>query len=517
MDSLDETRERVNSSLEIEGWVTVAFVFMLALLPRLLVLFVVTDPQNPGQGWNTDVFHHWQIAYFSKEIGFSKGFLRLWDIKGMEYFWGLLHPLLITVLFHLTGTVDIIILRLLSSVAGSCSVVLVFYIMRRLFGNRVGIAAMFVALLNPVSIFFDASGMLGPLGIMFLLAGLWSYMNKRAAWAGILWAISAMVRAEYWLFGLGLVIAGLYQERDENVRFDLTAGWVAVIIVYMIFLFSKTGNPIYPVYWNFIGNVFGVWLKEDPLTSIQVIAVWANRALAILSAVFAYWVFKKHTPYRMLFLLCLGSVLFYGVFMGFTSFSNNFTLRSLVDRYTVLPYISLGIFSVALLLYGLPKVRPRWLWRSVGYLLFLLVLAASQLIWKTILNHYEPTRASWVATQEITADIIKDYIGGTICYPEDRPEITYALTRYHGVAAENLEGQMYDPFAYFEDDPFADWQSSRQEIKSWLISQDIQTLVFYTSKDHYLEMIGREPDWFEFAGTTQNGRLQIYSVLLASS
>ncbi|MFQ5922275.1 MAG: hypothetical protein ACE5M4_05475, partial [Anaerolineales bacterium] len=53
----------------------------LAAIARLYVLFFVTEPQNPGLGWYGDVFHHWQIAYLSQEIGFSEGFLRLWDFK----------------------------------------------------------------------------------------------------------------------------------------------------------------------------------------------------------------------------------------------------------------------------------------------------------------------------------------------------------------------------------------------------------------------------------------------------
>ena len=61
-----------------ESWINArtlaiaAGVFLLAAVPRLVVIFFVTDPQNPGIGWYGDTFHHWQIAYLSMEIGFEE-------------------------------------------------------------------------------------------------------------------------------------------------------------------------------------------------------------------------------------------------------------------------------------------------------------------------------------------------------------------------------------------------------------------------------------------------------------
>src|ERR1700686_2587187 len=82
-----------------------------ALIPRLTYLFVFSDPENAGQGW-TDAYHHWQIAYLTKEIGLTHG-PRLWDMRGVEYFWGPLHPLLMDALFFATGSIDIVLARLL--------------------------------------------------------------------------------------------------------------------------------------------------------------------------------------------------------------------------------------------------------------------------------------------------------------------------------------------------------------------------------------------------------------------
>ena len=107
-------------------WVSIIAIFFIALIPRLLYIFVFSNPDFPG--WYTDTFHHWQIAYLSKEVGFSQGFLRLWDFKGMEFFWGLLHPLVIAIIIGLTGSTSILGSRLLSTFGGAISIVLIFLI-----------------------------------------------------------------------------------------------------------------------------------------------------------------------------------------------------------------------------------------------------------------------------------------------------------------------------------------------------------------------------------------------------
>src|SRR3989344_7637477 len=111
----------------------ILFVFLLALIPRLIVLFGYSDPENAGPGWYGDVYHHWQIAYLSKEVGFKEGFLRLWDFKGLEYYWGLLHPLVLIIGFALSGSTSIVVPRMISEIFGSLSITLIFLIINRHF------------------------------------------------------------------------------------------------------------------------------------------------------------------------------------------------------------------------------------------------------------------------------------------------------------------------------------------------------------------------------------------------
>ena len=74
-----------------------------------------------------------------------------------------------------------------------------------------------------------------------------------------------------------------------------------------------------------------------------------------------------------------------------------------------------------------------------------------------------------------------------------------------------MQGQMYDPFAYFSGDPFANWEESRPIVRDWLARDDIRLLVFYAGKWNYEEMIRREPAWFQHLMTSHFGKIEIYA------
>jgi len=126
-DELDLDKNIIQKSKKVKekfSWKSLIvpfIIFLIAFIPRIIYIFFLSNPNFTG--WYTDTFqdtfHHWQIAYLSKEVGFSHGFLRLWDFKGMEFFWGLLHPLVLVILFYLTGSISILIPKLLSTVGGS--------------------------------------------------------------------------------------------------------------------------------------------------------------------------------------------------------------------------------------------------------------------------------------------------------------------------------------------------------------------------------------------------------------
>ena len=172
-DRMPAPKKKEKKPLKI-NWLEVgiaAALFGLAFGVRLCFL-LKNDPQNPGYGWYGDVYHHWQIAYLSKTIGFKTDFLRLWDLKGLEFFWGLLHPLVLIILFGITGSIDIIIPRLLAIFGGSLVIVFWYFLLKKCFGRLAGIMGALWATFMAVAWFSDTLGMQEQLGLPLLLGGI---------------------------------------------------------------------------------------------------------------------------------------------------------------------------------------------------------------------------------------------------------------------------------------------------------------------------------------------------------
>lgn len=486
-------------------------VFLLAVIPRLYFLFIVSDPQNAGPGWYSDTYHHWQIGYLSKTVGFKRGFLRLWDLKGMEYFWGILHPLGLVVLFTLTGSVDILVPRLLSVFCGSLSVVLLFLIVRRYFNFQAALASAILAALTPIGVFNDASGMQESLGIVLLLAGLYFWPRKNFL-AGLLWALSGMVRAEFWLFSLGLVGAALILERNFDRKIGLILGYGLPTLFHMKILLDKTGNPIYPIWWNFLGNAVGKWQADIPPNPTQLFIqkiYWLIFALSLLGAIVTF--IKKPKSYLFL-LLGFGSWLMLGTFIGFTKYLLSYLPRFWVDRIMLWPYMFLGTLIALFLFWFVPRFLPLFGRLKIGWAFILVILVFSQLAWRPIWQYFGFTQKNWEGEKKLAKEIGQIYKGEGIALPPDRPPLTYALVRFESITGENIVGEMFDPFYYFEEDPFSNWSLFWPNFEDWLKKHNIRLLVFDSGNKNYQELVKRQSD--DFAFIKKAGPLEIYEVLL---
>jgi len=336
-------------------WWALATAWSVALLPRLYALFFLTDPQNPGDGWHGDVFHHWQIAYLTKEIGlWDPSGPRLWDLKGLDYFWGLIHPALLVILFYVSGSVDIVIPRLVSVFFGALAAVLVFSLCRRYWGLGVAIAAGLFAALLPTSVFIDATGFLEPMGIALVLLGIWLW-PKGGLWTGVAWALAAMARAEAWIFSLGMLIAMNMRRPHQRQRFLATVAWLALIFAYMKVLYDRTGNPIYPVYWNLLANIFGKWVPVGALTPAQLAARPFLIALMLVGLGGLAWTLWRRPPSYMFLTFGFGYLAYTGLSLGLTSYIKNWESWFWQERFFLFPYEFAGV----LLAVGLLGVAPR--------------------------------------------------------------------------------------------------------------------------------------------------------------
>lgn len=466
--------------------------FAVAAAVRLYFLFVVENPQDSHVGWYEDAYHHWQIAHLSYEVGFKEGFLRLWDFKGMEYFWGILHPLLLGGLMKLSGTTSIVVTRLLSLFSGSVSIALVYLLVKRFFGKSAGMAASVIAIANPVAIFSDASGMQEPLGIMLLLLGLYFWPDKPYL-TGIGWMLAGMVRAEYWLLGLGLLFMAFISREETDKKIVAFVSYLVLALMYMKILLDKTGNAIYPIWWNFLGNVAGEWQADIAPTAEMLVVknIYIGVLVAVVIGLVALlW---KRPKFAGFFSLGLGNWMILAVTVGLSEYLLSYLPRFWVDRIMVLPYMFLGIWLVALVF----SVFKHKFLQIAGWLLVLIAVILSQYLWKPIWYWRDVTLGRYETVREISDAVASKYEGGRVLIFEDRPSLTYSLVHNHKIEGKNILGQMFDPYFYMGEKPYENWGENRDVVLDWLRDDDIRLIVTYGARDRYIELVKREPEYFE--------------------
>ena len=487
-------------------WWAMGSVWAVALLPRLYALFFITDPQNPGDHWHGDVFHHWQIAYLTKEIGlWDPSGPRLWDLKGLDYFWGVIHPVLLVALFYLTGSVDIVIPRLLSVFFGALVVVLVFSLCHRYWGLGVAIAAGLIAALLPTSVFIDSTGFLEPMGIALVLLGIWLW-PKGGLWTGVAWALAAMARAEAWIFSLGMLLALYFRRAHQRQRLLATVAWVALILAYMKLLFDRTGNPIYPVYWNLLANIFGKWEFASGLTPAQLEARPFLVALMLVGLAGLGWTLWRRPPSYMLLTFGFGYLAYTGLSLGLTSYLKSWESWFWQERFFLFPYDFAGVLLAVVLLWVAPR---RWGRRVVpgAWAVVVIVLVASQLEWAPIINLYDATRVRWTQSQTGASQLMRvydqpAYRGHVLNIPPDEPAMFYAMVEYHGLQGRNVVGQLYDPFYYFPNLSNAQHPDLEDALlQCWLRSTNTRLWAVDRTNSQYLKVIADHPDWFTEVGS----------------
>jgi len=495
---IEEEEKRLEAEFTWRSVKTAIFIFFLALIPRLLYIFIFSNPNTPG--WYTDVFHHWQVAYLSKEIGFSNGFLRLWDFKGMEYFWGLLHPLVLAILFTITGSVSIIIPRLLSVFGGSISIVLLFFLIRRYFNSKSAWATAIFATFFPITLFSNTVGMQEELGMPLILLGLLLW-PKNPFLIGILFGLASMVRAEYWLFVTGLIFAAFILRRNIDKVIILLFSYAVVILLYMKYLVAWTNNYIYPIYWNFLANVRGAWADDVPIDGEKLLAKYISQGIFIFGFVGVILTFIKRPKFSLLFLFGFMNITFLGFMLGFTDYVKGYFSRFWLDRLYNWPYLFTVTLVLILLFYVIPQKLPFFSKLKLNWIIFFVGLIVSQITWKPI-NFYMKLQGIEdinKGEKEIAREIAAAYRDGVILMPEDRAAITYFLAHDAKIKGKNMVGQMFDPFFYFENksQPFSNWGEDRETVFNWFKKENIKLIVLTAKKETYLGLIEREPFLFK--------------------
>ena len=476
---------------------------MIALVPRLVYLFGISNPENAGDGLYTDVYQHWQIAYLTKEIGLSHG-LRLWDLKGVEYFWGPLHPIVLVILFFVTGSTDIVLARIQSLVFGSLSVVLIFHLCQRYWNLSVAVAAAAFAAIAPTSIFNDASGMLEPTAVCLSLLGIW-LVSQRPLRAGIAWGLATAARPEAWLSSTGLVAASFLRDASRRRWLVLLLGFASVMAAQMAFLNARTGNPVYPLYWNYLANAGGQWMKPM-IASQQFARPWFVALWAIATAGLLWTLWRRPRSYLLLLYGFGSCALVLGLF-GLTPFITEWYAWRWMMWILAFPYD----YAALLIAVGLFVILPRYLGTGIRWVALVtacVLLAGTQLTWIPIQTAYLSTESAWntdVATGRYIANIVSQPAlrnGALSLPPPDHPAVTYALVRYGGLDGRHLISQLYDPFYYlpggyrYADHPL----TAGTLLQCWLSTTNTSVFVMPDSRADYAAYVADHPSWFEIVG-----------------
>ena len=507
-DLADEASSPVSQGEPLPLAVTV-FVIALALGSRLVYLFVGGDPQNAGDGM-TDTYHHWQIAYLTQQVGLSHGF-RLWDLKGLEYFWGILHPIILVALFRITQSIDIIVARLVSIAAGTSIVVLLFHLCRRYWGNQVAYATAAFAAFAPPVVFSDTLGMVEPIAVALVLLGIW-WLPSRGFLSGVAWALAAMARAEAWLFTFGLLIATAFQRVSFERRLPLLIGWAVGIGVYMKILLDRTGNPIYPIYWEFLVEGTGKWL--GPATSSQLQYKLAFAVLLLACGAGALWTLWRRPAGYLLLCYGFGSSGFVLGLLAFTPFISSWS--GWVWRMRL---FSFSLEFVAILAaVAIVTVLDRYLGQGRRFAVWgtaAVALVATQLSWIPIQSAYAQTEPTWhesLSSGQYLARLYREpaHHWGKLNIPADQPTLTYTLARFGGVRGADLVGQLYDPFydqpaGYrYEDHPL----TASRLMACWLSSTNTSVFVVPQSNRNYMAFLAANAaDFSEIGRLSERGWL----------
>lgn len=504
----DEAPAPVSHSKALSFAIT-ALIAALALAPRLVYLFAGGDPQNAGDGM-TDTYHHWQIAYLTQQVGLSHD-LRLWDLKGLEYFWGILHPIILVVLFWVTQSIDLIVPRLVSIAAGTMSVVLLFHLCRRYWGNHVAYAAAAFAAFAPPVVFTETLGMVEPVAVALVLLGIW-WSPSHGFFAGVSWALAAMARAEAWLATFGLLVATVLPRVHSVRRVPLVIGWTLAIGAYMNLLLIRTGNPIYPVYWEFLVEGTGRWLS--PATSSQLQYKLPFAVLLLLSCAGLVWTLWRRPAGYLFLCYGFGSTSFVVGLLAFTPFISSWS--GWVWRMRLFSF-SLE-FGAVLAAVGLFVVLPKYFGQRIrmgAWTIATVALIAVQLTWIPIQSVYNQTEPTWQQTLALGQYLARLYAQpahhwGRLNIPADQPSLTYSLVRFGGVRGGDLVGQLYDPFYDRPSDyRYEDHRAAASQLMAcWLESTNTSVFVIPTSNHNYVEFLADNPgDFIEIGRVTERAWL----------
>jgi len=451
---------RIVTSILLDWRYTFLFFFGIAFLVRAITWFFI--PVD----WNWDSYHHWQIAYYTLHIGLKQG--RMWDLTGMEYFWGVFPHLVEAFIMWVLHTSSIIPYRVFNMIIGSLTVYLVYLIGRDNIYYKVGLYAALFAAFCPILAIFDIIAMQDTLALFLTVLGIYLY-RRRWYFSGFVFGLACQSRIELWiifpLFLVGVLILERFrqEERGKMEKFPFILGWLSVMIPFTGFFWTKTGNPIYPLYYS-LYNTFGGFRNPGS----QFIALISKRIDSFLF----YWP-KELIPVKTGFIIAgvVSLVILirfirkppkgyhiYCMFFASVFFQAAFYLAGNPWYHKIYYLLIMARMFNWIILFGCIAISrvlldPR-IARLKMNLIFLLFLVLS-FLW--FIPMYQPFQKHVITEYKIAEVAASFYQGGTIL--SGYPTLNYHLINTFKIKAKNILSHYYTPLYYgiYDKETFIEW------------------------------------------------------------
>ena len=210
----------------------------------------------------------------------------------------------------------------------------------------------------------------------------------------------------------------------------------------------------------------------------------------------------------MFSLLCMGNLLFLGLFVGFTQYLKSYLPRFWVDRIFWLPYIWLGFLLAILCLYFLPKIIPV-IGKYAGWIIIGISLFLLQYTWQPIF-FYASDHHTLPQEMQIAQKVAGFYQHGSLLIPGNDPVFTYCLYK-QGIDGKYIRGEMFDPYYYLPGDPYANWHVHRDTVKHFFQKENISLLLFRLDQKNYKQLVEKEKGWFVYIGKI--GEFEVYRII----
>ncbi len=459
--------------------------FSLALFFRLLFLFFVSGLEYCG--WYHDSYHHWQIAYYSLYVGFKQNPPRMWDLNGMEYFWGLLPTLTESFLLWLFRTTSIVPFRIFNSIMGSLSACLIYLLGKKYFDEQTGLFSAMLVAVCPILWEVDTSGMLEPMGVALLLFALLLHDRKPFA-CGLFLGLASLCHIEFWFLALGMCSFYLVFKSSIVNFVPSILGWLAPTTPYFYFMQTRTGDWLYALKYNYFCNVVGEWLDVSLPLKAQILPRFiAAGFLPLFAAVFLYLIKNRPRGY-VLHAFFWSFTAMQGAIFGLTAYLTPYLIvgqapRLLIDRLFAINYYYISLMA-ALALKRLSVRLPAW---RMGFsypsllFLFMVVLYLSSFT-LVVQQYFSDVYYVPYAKQTRTADwIASNHNGGSVI--SSLVILNYRLIR-NGFPYGMVFGSLYSPRYYGSENVTESYLWLRNLNVTWIVLDQSIVENFPFLEDH---------------------------------